>query len=365
MPSKWTLLYLASSWTWLLSAPQQSLIQQALDEPATIELENVRLIDVFAEVTKQTGVGVEMSPEVMALIPHGGETKLKRASIPNVPVRKGLADLVGPLGMTLEVREDRVVIVPRDALRRIGRPATWADLATLQKLARLRPGERGDDIAEVLAIIQLQVDVRGGREILASAIRDVGAGPAEEVLSIATRNLGWSWRVDGAHLVIESVERQHRAQLSRSIDLRMNSRPLFDILTAIGEAAGVPVRVDPEALRDLPINVRQSFSVNLSNRTAEQALDAVAAYTGLGYLIDPDGVLFYNPAAGASRVAQPATPASGGNPYVASMEVDLGDGRSVRWLIRASELPPELLDRRREDIDSMIRALSDSRPANP
>ncbi len=365
MPSMLTLLYLAISWTWLSPAPQQSLIQQALDEPATIELENVKLIDVFAEVTRQTGVVVEMPPEVMALIPHGGETKLKRASIPNVPVRKGLADLVGPLGMTLEVREDRVVIVPRKALLRIGRPATWADLETLQKLARLRPGEAGDDMAAILAITQLQVDVRGGREVLASAIRDVGAGFAEEVLSIATRNLGWSWRVDGAHVVIESVERQHRAQLGRSIDLRMNSRPLFDILTAIGEAAGVPVRVDPEALRDLPINVRQSFSVNLSNRTAEQALDAVAAYSGLSYLIDPNGVLFYSPATGVSRAAQSAAPAGGGDPYVASMEVELGDGQTIRWLIRASELPPELLDRRQQDINQMIRALNDSPPSKP
>ena len=56
MPSMWTLLYLAGTWTCLLPAPQQSLIQQALDEPATIELEDVKLIDVFKEVTLQTGV---------------------------------------------------------------------------------------------------------------------------------------------------------------------------------------------------------------------------------------------------------------------------------------------------------------------
>jgi hypothetical protein len=360
-----TILFLASVWSLPPTAPQQSLMEQALDEPATIELTDVKLTDVFARVTEQTGVVVEMPPEVMALIPHGGETKLKRASIPNVPVRKGLTDLVGPLGMTIEVREDRVVVVPREALLRIGRPATWADLETLQKLARLRPGENGADLDGLMAMLQLQVDVRGGREALASAIRDVGAGPAEEVLSIATRNLGWSWRVDGAHVVIESVERQHRAQLDRSIDLRMNSRPLFDVLSAVGEAAGVPVRVDPGALHALPINVRQNFSVNLSNRTAEQALDAIAAYTGLSYLIDPEGVLFYDPAAGTSSANRPTAVEGGADPYVASMEIQLGDGQSIRWLIRASELPPELLERRREDIDRIIRALSDGFGSEP
>lgn len=354
----------------LSATPQKSLIEQALDEPASIDLTDVKLTDVFEQVAAQTGVRVEMPPEAMALIPHGGETKLKRASIPDVPVRKGLADLVSPLGMTFEVRDDRVVITPRPALLAIGRPATWADLETLQKLARLRPGERDEDLDALMSLVQFQVDMRSARDVLAHEFRDVGAGPAEAVLTIAAANLGWSWRVDGAQVVIESVERQYRAQLARHIDLRMNNKPLFDVVAAVGASAGVPVRVEPGALQALPINVRRNFSVNLSNRAAEHALDAIAAYTGLSYLIDANGVLFYNPDAGASSSTAPVERASppvsmeyrgaddrGADPYVASMEVDLGDGRTIRWLIRESELPPELLDRRRQDIAEGIELL--------
>ena len=114
----------------------------------------------------------------------------------------------------------------------------------------------------------------------------------------------------------------------------------------------------------------RAFSVNVSQLSAEDVLERIAASTGLGYLLEPDGVLLYRPVGGGADAGRRTEAARASvalsDPYVATIEVPLDDGTSVRWLVRRSELPEDLRRMRTRDIQTMIEALRrESGPSTP
>ena len=351
---------------------QRVLIEQALDEPTRIELTDVKLGEAFAMVTEQTGVEVVMTPEVMSLIPHGPETKVN-ATIENIPLRQGLIDLVAPLGMTFVVLDDYVEIIPTPPLLRLGRPATWAELDLLGKLRASKPGAVDADLQNLRERLQFQVRARDPWDTLAAEMRATGAGSGDEVLSVACDKLGWTWSVDGERIVVLSIEQQFRRQLRWPIRLRINDRPLPDVIRQVGMYAGVPVRLEPGTLQSLPLRVREHFALNVNDLSAEEALDMIASYTSLGYLLDRNGVLFYrtdgpgSPAGEAPKqpvgfgaTSRKTAQTRGQDPYVGKITVQLENGKTVEWLIRQSELPEDLKLRRRQDLRDAFDALRDA-----
>ncbi|MGB2985546.1 MAG: hypothetical protein WBE26_06655 [Phycisphaerae bacterium] len=352
------------------SPDTRALVEQALDEPATITLDNKRLGEAIQVVTDQTGVKIVMSPEVMDLVPHGAETLVRKVQIADMPLRQGLTKLFSPLGMTFVVRDDHVEIIPKDALRCLGRAPTWPELDTLMQLSTMQPGTDDEALAWLQSRIQSLVPVPGARDILAEAIRSVGAGPGDEVLSVACAQLGWAWCLSDRRIVVTSMEQHIRRRLQQPISLRINYRPLVEVFQALGERVNVPIRSEPGALALLPIHVQRNFSVNVHQQPAEQVLDQIAAYTGLGYLLEPDGVLFYNLTDGTlarevekdrlesrSHIAGPAPEGvSLSDPYVAKMVIPLENGKSIEWLIRRSELPEDLRQMRERDLAAGFEA---------
>lgn len=343
-----------------VAANQRALVEQALDEPTKISLENVKLSDVLGEIGQRTGVRIAIPPDVLALIPHGTETLIREVRIANVPLRQGLTELFSPLGMTFEVRDDGIEIVPKEALLCLGRPPTWAELDTLAELSRTQIG--ADDLAlrKLRSRIQFQIPEPGAWETLAAVIRNVGAGPGDEVLATACANLGWAWCLSGERIVVTSMQQQVRRQLEQRVSLRINNRALFDVLQAVGRRINVSVHSEPGALASLPIQVQHNYSVNVHHWTVEQVFEAICADTGLGYLIEPDGVLFYRPggrAASEPATVPPTTSVSLSDPYVAKMVVQLEDGKTVEWLIRQSELPEDLRQMRERDLAELFEAL--------
>ena len=91
----------------------RSLIDRALDQPATIRLDNIRLKDAIEVVTKQTGVPIVMGLEAMRLVPQGADTLINRVDIASMPLREGMRRLFAPLGMRCVIESDRVSIEPR------------------------------------------------------------------------------------------------------------------------------------------------------------------------------------------------------------------------------------------------------------
>jgi len=324
------------------------LIEQALDEPARITLENVALGDAIQAVTDQTGVRIVMPPAVMRLAPQGERTLITKVDIANLPLREGLNRLFAPLAMTYVVLDNRIEVVPTPVLRTLGRTATWAELDTLAWLTALRPGEDPQALGALQKRLQMQVGSPNAGDQLAESIRNVGAGAGDDVLSAATNALGWGWSLSDNSIVIATQERLTRNRLQRPIFVRLNNTTLFEVMQAVGSAVGVRVQVEPGALAALPAQVQKNFSINAQNAPAEQALDDISANTGLGYMIGPDGVVFYKPENLPASASQ--APAPGADPYVAKISISLGEGKTIDWLIRRSELPADLLEMRDDDI---------------
>lgn len=334
-------------WSIVLAAPAafldtRALIEQALDEPAQITLENVSLSDAIARVTEQTGVRLVMAPHVMDLLPHGGDTVIQKAELANVPLRRGLNELFGPLGMTFEVQNDHVAIVPKTALFVLGRPATWAELELLHQLGSMQPGLDTEALNTLRNRVQFQVPERDPWTSLAESIRAVGAGAGDDVLTTACGRLGWTWQLAGENVVVTTWEQQTRLWLRRPITLRVTSRPLFDALDEIGRMVNVPIRI--EGSPPMP----RSYSINVSDAPAERVLDKIAAETGLTYIVDGSSVVFYatgaEPRANGVALAAGATPTGGGaaDPWFCKIVVRLDDGTQVEFPLRESEVPADL-----------------------
>ncbi len=345
----------------------RGLIEQALDEPTEFTLDNIKLTDAIERLTEQTGVPLVMPPDVMKLAPLGGETIVIRVEIANRSLRDGLTDMFGRLGMTFVVRDDHVEIVPKDALLSLGRPPTWAELDTLAELSAMQPGVDALALGQLRRRCQFRVASADPWSALAAAVDSVGAGPGDSVLTAACDRLGWAWSLSDEQILIVSMEQQIQRLLQQPITLRLANRVLFDVMTAVGEQVHVSVRAEPGALVSLPDHMQQNFSLTVHHQTAEQTFEKIAAYTGLGYFIDPQGVVFYQAGGGKTSSADGGPtawgrrPQRGGSlssdPYVGKMVIPLEDGKTLEWFIRQSDIPADLRQMRQADLEELFEIL--------
>ena len=357
----------AQTWLMVIAAATagqldtRGLVEQALDEPTQIALENIPLGEAIRQIAQQSGVTIIMPLEVMELVPYGAETVVRQVEIANIPLREGLTELLAPLGMVFEVRGGAVVVMPKPALLCLGRAPTWTELDTLGELSAMEPGVREEDLTALRGRVQFQVGTADGWAALSEAIRSVGAGPGDEVLSVACAKIGWVWCLSDRQIVVSSAAHQLRRQLQWPVSLRMNSRSLIDVLTEVGRYAGVTVRAEPGALASLPLHVQKNFSLNVSHMPAEQVFERIAAETGLGYLVEADGVLFFKvidarPGEPDTSEGASASPPAR-DPYVGKVVIELEDGKTIEWFVRRSELPQDLRDRRAQDLQEAFEAI--------
>ena len=332
----------------------RALISKALTEPTQITLENIRLVDAICKITEQTGVRIVMSPEAMGFVPQGPETILEKVNIQNVPLREGLDRLFRPLGMKIELDDDHVRIVPKDALLCLGRAPTWTELETLSQVSAMQPGLKSNDLDKLQDRTQFQVPAPDAWGSLSQAIENVGAGHGDDVLTVATNQLGWTWCVSEEHIVVSTFERQLRQRIKQPISVRMSNRPLSDVLQAIGAALHTTVRVEAGAIAVLPVQKQKNYFIDATNVKAEQILEGISANTGLGYLLSPDGIFFYNPQTTTPGTQVPAPTSGAADPYVAKIVIKIDEGKTFEWMVRRSELPDDLKQIRERDIQQFI-----------
>lgn len=341
------------------------LIEQALAEPTKITLQSVTLAEAMRLVTEQTGVDVRMSSEVMGLVPGGGDMVIQRVDIANVPLGQGLTNLFSPLGMEFELAEDHLRIVPKPALRALGRVPSWAELGTLQRLSGLTLGG-GATLPEEWKSTTV-FDVAGGADSesgkgswnsLQLAISKLPSGPGDDVLGAACARVGWAWMLDGEGLRVLPAELAVQRMLQQVVSLRMNGRPLFEVIAELERLSGVAMRVEPGALATLPEAVQRGFWLDVRGQTVERALESISAYTGLSYLVGPDGVTLFQPSSRVGKSADGRGDTSGrGDPFVGKVVVPLPDGTSIEWVVRWSELPEDLRQRREKDLERAFEAI--------
>lgn len=345
------------------AAEQAATLQQALDQVTEFEVEEVPVGKAFQALTDQTGIQFFLAPETLDLLPYGEDTRVS-VEFENVPLREGLDQLLLPLGMSFEVasegmrwlpREDQpkmleklvtpegVRVLPKPALVRIGRRPTWEELDTLAFVRGVNWLEKKDRNA-----LRDRLQFRGDAfswSTLALEAQRIGAGPGDEVLSLACESRGWTWFPEGDRIVVLPAREQLRRQLQCGVSFRCTHRSLVEVLQQLARQAHVDIRHEPGVIASLPAQTRDNFSLLLQDVTAAEALDQIAAATGLGYRLDQNAVVFYHPGAVASESAD-----SGGaksfaqDPFIAKLVLPAAPGEAqVEILIRKSELSPDAI----------------------
>ncbi len=343
-----------------VATPEQTqLIEQALDQSTQFAIQDTPVVEAFEALTAETGVTAFIAPEVIDLLPYGRDTRIS-ATFENISLREGMTRFLLPLGLTFEVTGDGARVLPKPELVRIGHRASWAEL---DQIAFAREADWSALARKPEALrtrIQFRVDVEDPWTPLGSAAARVGAGPGDQVLTLACQSLGWTWFPEGETIVILSAADQIRRQLECPVSMRCTHRPLVEVLQRLARKTHVPIGHEPGVLASLPIATRQNFSLLAEGVTAAEALEQIAAATGLGYRIDSDAVVFYHPGAVAVQREETGRPKTvGRDPYVAKLALPAEPGEvQVEILIRQSELSPEAIEARRrlvQKADEILR----------
>ena len=211
----------------------RALVEQALDEPTNIVLDDVRLGDAIQKISQASGVPIYLPPDVLEKAPYGRETIVRRIELREMSLRRGLLELLSPLGMTFRVSNDHVEVQLVDVLRCLGRAPNWEELDTLASLSTLAPGLNDDHLAQMKTLIRFDVAGPNAWASLSAAIRRIGAGSGVDVLTQACADFQWGWCFEGRGIVVASAAAQYRQRLMRPVSLRMSFRPLIEILQVL------------------------------------------------------------------------------------------------------------------------------------
>jgi hypothetical protein len=342
-----------------------ALINQALDKNVNLQLDGV-LPTVLKTIEDQTGVPITATDQVYELLPWGEQTNIK-AKIENQTLRNALTAITHKLGLGWELGQFEVVLKPLPALTRLGRRATIAELQTLdlltstpmpehkeqltvqelvnainQKLSTvkspavnvdLRPGDPSDAQA---GIIKLDTPINVRRDAtIAQALQDM------------SRQSDATWYPWGRDIVIVPKEQQIRLQLDKTITARYNGQDISKVLDSLSQKAGVPFQIEPGAYQRVPPEYR-TIKLDLDNATIRQVLDDIRGFTGLDYVVKPEGIYVWN------QNPNPTSPARGGNdPVVASLELDGG----LQLFLRESDLPQDVQEYVKHKKDEEIARL--------
>ncbi len=346
----------------------EALILEALDQPTDLNVQDVPIRQALDKLGAETGIPIQLAPGCLSLLPYGSQTKLT-ATIQKRPLRESLTALLRPLGLEFVPDRRAVAIQPTAPLARIGRRATWEELATLEKLSSqpMTP--------ELFSSLRLQFQDGTGDAVtngtrLAQSVSGVGHGLAARVLERACDACGWTWYPEGQVLVILSKTRQVERQLNRRVSVKYVQALLPEALADLANRADVLLRFDPGVLSSLPPQIGERFSLSMENATVRQALEVIAGETGLNYVVEPDGVRMTRPGGPAASTpageigpaqveaaAQATVAALRSNSIVGQLTFPLPDGSSFTFFIRESDLPPEVNAMRQAKIGKTVNQI--------
>ena len=348
-----------------------ALINQALDKNVNLQIDGV-LPTVLKTIEDQTGVRITPTNDVYDLLPWGEQTNIK-AKIENQTLRAALSAITHKLGLYWELGQFEVIVKPMPALARLGRRATVAELAALDLLTNTPLGEHKEQmtvqelvnaIDQKLSAIKspaLSVQIRSGDP------DDPQAGTIKldtpmnirrdatiaEAMQDMTRQSNATWYPWGKDIVIVPKQQQIRLQLDKTITARYTGQDISKVLDSLSQKAGVPFQVEPGAYQRVPPDYR-SIKMDLDNASIRQVLDDIRGFTGLDYVVKPDGIYVWN------QNPNPTPNVRGGNdPVIATIEAD--GGLSV--FLRESDLPPDVVEylkhKKEEEVARLRKRMKD------
>lgn len=317
-----------------------------------ISVQGAQIADALAEIGRQANVKIVVDEASLELLPWGRETKLADVTATEASLREILPQVLGPIGLTYEIRSGEVQVMATEPLKRMCRRATWEDLKLLQQAAALEYTPENFKQFKLQFRITSKVDAA---TMLENQLAKAGRGSIAEMLEVATGSLGWVWFPDGDHFVIRTQQAQIANRMARRVTVRYANTPLARILIDLSEKAETQFVLEPGMMLKLPPNTVQSYTLLLQSASIRQALELICAETGLKYEIDREVVKI-----GISDALAEGGKGAGqrNTPYVGKIAVPSADGSyTLEFLIRADELPPDILDARNQMIEEIIQKM--------
>ena len=336
------------------NSPTSALINEQLDKPVTLELNTV-LPDAMRKIARETGVRIEAAPAVWDLLPWGEQTNIT-AKITNATLRDALEAITRKLGLVFVLKDEAVELQPMPALSRLGRRATMQELEALDLLAS-KPANLGTERPTVRQLIDkvddrlveekapFAVESRPGDNVTADqpvyVPRNASLLEALEALAKDTRATWYPW---GKSIVIVPKEDQIRNQLARTITVRYPGTDVIQVLTELSQKAGVPFEIEPGAFQRIAPEFRR-IRLELYDTSIVKALESIAGFTGLGYVINEKGVYIWN-ATHSALIAQR-------DPTIGIIQLDNG----MQIMIPTSEVAPDMQEylrsRKKRELDKI------------
>ena len=312
-------------------------LAQALDlKVENLAISGVELPAALADLGRQVGIQITLSEDAAELLPWGRQTKLKDVTVSHASLREALPQILAPLGMTYEeVRDQGIVVVPTSPIRRLSRRATWEELKLLRKAMETEYSSQTFADFKIQYRITSKVDAP---KLLNEQMEKAGQGTVSQILETASQALGWIWFPEDDHIVIRTQQAQIANKLSRRISARYNNVPLSQILLDLSDKADIGLRLEPGMMLKLPASA-QSYSLLLQSVSVRQALELIAADTGVTYDINADGLSLK-----VAETGQGGAPTAR-SPFAVKLSIPSKDNSfSYDLLIREDELPPEFLE---------------------
>lgn len=342
------LILLVSLSTYASAQDTSALIAEQLDKQVDLKLDTT-LPDALHQIADQTGVKIEAEQAVWDLLPWGQLTNLT-IEVKNQTLREALNAITGALGLTYEVGDESVQLRPMPALRRLGRRATLQELQTLGQLVAPFQSEQHqfDRASALLQQIDDQLSKQPGAPAIdfrKSALENLNEGAFNiprnatllDALEIIHDSTDATWYPWGNRIVVVAKQDQVRRQLEKKIVIRYDGVDVAQVLTELSQKAGIPFSIEPGAIQRIAPEFR-NVKLIFEDADIRQALETIAGFTGLGYVVKDDGVYIWN----ASSNVATTTPTR--DPLVALIEVYDG----VEVVVQESMISPELRDQLRE-----------------
>ena len=338
-----------------------ALINEQLDKLTNLNLNGV-LGQAMQSITRDTGVPIDVSPDVYSLLPWGDQTNIN-AKIENQTLRQSLDAITQKLGLTYTVKDEVIEIEPMPALSRLGRRATVQELNTLDLLAStpLEPTEEKMPVHTLIEAIDaklqkakssIAIDYRPGDTVGPDQSlfvpRNATLTDALDALLKQTRVTWYPW---GKSVVIVPKSEQIRTQLNKTITVHYPGTDIAQVLTELSQKADVPFEIEPGAIQRIAPEFRK-IKLDLYDASIDRALGAISGFTGLGYVVSDKGVYIWN------QSNSPAT-ATVRDPAIGL--IPLSDG--VQILVPRSAVPADVQEylkvRTQREIDRIRQMMKD------
>lgn len=320
--------------------------RQALDRPCSLKVQNQPITEAIRLLSESAGVPIEFDRFVLSCLPYGTRTQIT-ATIQHQPLRDSLTALLRPLACKYGMDRDKIVIQARPALFRICRRATWEEVALIEKLYSVPWNRQLADTLEFQFMDMPSDAAEANRQKIIATAESIGSGSFARVLDIACDQFGWVWHPEGGTVAICTRVRQVERSMGRLVTVRYSEIQLKDVLLDLCQRAGILLKMEPGVLTALPAHQSERFRLTLENVSIRQAFELVAGETGLGFVIEPDGIRITPSTSGPLAGSRPGegdtaalTLTKSANPVVGQVPIPGLDG--AVWFIREQDLPPDV-----------------------